>query len=184
MTLFFLLFFTSLLFLFLIIFLFSNIISEIFGAPYVPISKKSIKKILALVDLKKEDAFFDLGSGDGRVLIEAVRNFDIKKAIGYEIGLWQYWKSKFLINYAGLKDRIKIFNKNFLKADLSGARVIFLYLYPKLVQRLALKFSQELKPGTKIISVSFKIEEPKKFALELLKIEKIDRFTVYLYQKI
>lgn len=162
----------------------SGFISQAKGAPYVPIPRKSIKGILKFFELKEAGSFYDLGSGDGRILIEAVENFGIKKAVGYEISPWPYLKARFLIHRLGLKGKIDIFKDDFLKSDLKKAENVFLYLYPKVVQKLVSKFKGELSWGSKIISVSFPINEPEKFNLQLIKTGKVDRFNVFLYQKI
>lgn len=160
----------------------SGLISEIIGAPYVPLPKKSLKGILDFAKIKDYQNLYDLGSGDGRVLIEAVKNFGIEKGIGYEISPWPFLKAKFLVRRLGLSDKIRIFRQNFLNADLNKAEIVFIYLFPKIVQKLALKFN-EVKPEAKIICVSFPIDEPEKFNLRLIKTGKVDRFSIYIYQK-
>lgn len=169
---------------FAIFILVSDSISQTQGAPYVPLPRKSINNILKFSEIKNSISFYDLGSGDGRVLIEAIKNFGVEKAIGYEVSPWPYWKSRFLISRVGLKEKIKIFRFDFTKADLRNADLVFLYLFPKLVQKSALKFKNELRFGSKVLCVSFKIENPGKFNLQLIKIGKIDRFNVFLYEKI
>lgn len=164
-------------------FLISGFISDFSGAPYVPLPKKSIKGILGFAEISGAENFYDLGAGDGRVLVEAVKGFGVEKGIGYEISPWPYLKAKFLIRRLGLSDKIKFFRQDFSKADLSQAEIIFIYLYPKIVQKLASKFSDELKPEAKIISVSFPIESPEKFNLRLIKSGKVDRLRVFVYEK-
>lgn len=170
--------------LFLILFFISDLISGIYGAPYVPISKELVKKILSLGNLSEDDIIYDLGSGDGRVLIEAVISFRVKKGVGFEISPWPYFKSRFLVRRRGLGDKIKVFKENFFKTNLNEATVVFLYLYPKLVQKLVPKLSKELKSGSKIICVSFGIDNPDKFGFKLIKYEKIDKLTTLVYEKI
>lgn len=162
----------------------SGFISKTKGAPYVPLPKKSLKGVLTFAGLKEGGIFFDLGSGDGRILIESVREFGISKGVGYEVSPWPYLKSIFLLRFKKLKEKISIYKKDFLKADLTQAENIFIYLYPKIVQKSASKFKEELSPGSKIISVSFPIAEPEKFNLRLIKSGGVDRFNVFVYQKI
>lgn len=169
---------------FAIFILISGLISQAKGALYVPISRKYLKDILKFSELKEASSFYDLGSGDGRVLIESVLNFRIKKAVGYEVSPWPYLKARFLIRRFGLKNKIDIFRQDFLRVDLREADNVFLYLFPKIVQKLAPKFKGELSSGSKIISVSFPINEPEKFNLQLIKTGKIDRFNLFVYQKI
>lgn len=181
---FFILIFSEILFLSLFIFIFvSHIFSDIFGSPYVPLRKKSIKDILNLLEIKENVILYDLGSGDGRILISAVENFKIKKAVGYEISPWPYLKSIFLIKIHGLEDKIKILRQNFFKANLAEADFIYLYLFPKLVQNLREKFAKELKSGAKIISISFDINNYLDFNLKLINSGKINNYKFFIYEK-
>lgn len=162
----------------------SGFISQAKGAPYVPLPKKSIKNILKFAEIENGGDFYDLGSGDGRVLIEAVKNFRVKRAVGYEISPWPYWKSRFLIRYQNLKEKIDIFKEDFQNSDLREADSVFLYLYPEAVKKLIPKFKEELAFGSRIISASFPIDESGKLDLKLIKTGKIDRFNLFLYEKI
>lgn len=161
----------------------SGISSSLHGAPFVPIKKKLVKEILAFGGISANDIFYDLGCGDGRVLISAVRDFDVKRAIGYEVSLWPYWIAKWRIRQAGLTDRIEIHRKNFFDADLSGAGFVYMYLFPKLVNQLAEKVSKECRPGTKILCPSFPIDLNVHEQLSLLKSRSIGNHTCYVYER-
>lgn len=159
----------SLLFLFLCLFnisfiiqLLSFFVSNLSAAPYVPISKNLVRYAFKLIGVGGNDVVFDLGSGDGRVLHLAVKEFGVQKVIGYEIAPWPYFLSKFYSRLISLlnpkfKNKIIIKRKNFYKADLTEATVIFLYLTQKPMGLLRKKFEQEAKPGTRIISARFLI---------------------------
>lgn len=179
-----LIFFSSLYFVFLISLVFfylSGFVSLIFGAPYIPLSKKLILKVLAFGGLSSTDIFYDLGCGDGRLLMSGVYDFNTSKAVGYEIAPWPYLKTKFLIKYNHLKT-IDIFRKNFLKANISQATFIYMYLFPKLVNKMAHKISTEGTYKTKILCVEFPIDVDKHIEFKLLKSEKIHNLMVYLYE--
>ncbi len=167
-----------------ILILISGIISSIHGAPYVPIRKKLTKDLLFFGGLSAGDIFYDLGSGDGRILISAVKNFGVEKAIGYEVALWPYLKSKFLIKHSRLDGYVSIHRKNFFNDNLSGANFIYMYLFPGLVDKLAYKIAGECQAGTKILCPSFPIDIAKHPEFKLLKSEKLGIITAYLYQKI
>lgn len=168
----------------LILIFVSNFVSFAHGAPYVPVRKKLTRDILLFGGLSARDVFYDLGSGDGRVLITAVKDFRAKKAVGYEVALWPYLKSKFLIRRAGLKNIIAVNRKNFFKVNLSPATFIYIYLFPRIMNRLAGKVAEECRSGIKVLCPSFPIDVNKHEELKLIKAGNFGKMTAYLYQKI
>ncbi|OHB17767.1 MAG: hypothetical protein A2734_02825 [Parcubacteria group bacterium RIFCSPHIGHO2_01_FULL_40_30] len=164
-----------------LLFLLSGFVSMISGAPYVPISKKSIKKVLSFGGLSSRDTLYDLGCGDGRILISGSLNFGVPKAVGYEIALWPYLKALLLIKYSKLFN-IKVFRRNCFKADVSQATFIYLYLFPKLVDKIAYKIAGEGKPETKVLCVTFPIDTNRHVEFQLLKSVKLNNLTAYLYE--
>ena len=159
----------------------SGFISLMFGAPYIPLPKKPILKILRFGGLSSDDIFYDLGCGDGRILMSGLFDFGVSKAVGYEVAPWPYFKALFLFKYEKIK-RVKLFRKNFLKADISQATFIYLYLFPKLIDKIADKISREGSPKMKILCVEFPINTNIHIKFRLLKSEKIDNLMVYLYE--
>ena len=146
-------------------------------AIFVPLPKKTIKKMLKLAKVNKKDILYDLGSGDGRVLIIAAKEFGCK-CIGIEKNFILYKISKYKVKKERLENKVKIKNKDFFEEDLSKASVIFMYLSKKVVNRLKEKFEKELKNNTRILSAAHKIEGWK----EVKKI-KTGHFYSYLYVK-
>lgn len=166
------------------VFLFSSgLFSDFLGAPYVPIKRKAITDILKFADVKPADKFFDLGSGDGRVLRVAVSNFDVGAAVGYELSPWPHVKSVFLNRCHDVSGKIAIRRKNFFKADVENASVIFLYLYPGLVQKLVLELGSKIKPKTKLICVSFGLKNPEADNFRTVKNGNISGLNVFVYEK-
>lgn len=162
----------------------SGVVSFYKGAPFVPVKRQAISRILKFGGLKNDDSFVDLGSGDGRVLTAAVIEFNVTKATGYEAAPWPYLKSKFLIRRRKLHNRLHILRKDFFNEDLSQATFIYMYLFPKIVNHLAKKLGNELATGSRILSIDFKIDNPADHGLNLIKEGKVDKMTGYLYQKI
>ncbi len=167
----------------LVIFI-SGIGSVVHGAPYVPIDKKLVKNLLDFGGVSKNDIFYDLGCGDGRVLLSAISEFGAKETIGYEISLWPYFESKFLLWQARINKSTKVYRRDFFKTDLSNADFVYMYLFPELVNKLALKIAKECSAGTKILCPSFQIQLEQHPEFKLLKSEKIGKITAYLYEKI
>lgn len=168
----------------MILILASDFTSFIYGAPYVPIRKKLTKDLLFFGGLSADDIFYDLGSGDGRILMSAVRDFGIRRAIGYEIAPWPYLKSRFLIQRAGLGNDIDIKRKNFFGADLSQATFIYMYLFPRLVYRLVGKIAGECQSDTKVLCPNFPIDVNEHKEFKLIKTGNFGKITAYLYQKV
>lgn len=160
----------------------SQLFSLIAGAPYVPLSRKLIKKVLVFGGLSSGDILYDLGCGDGRVLISGVKDFDVPETIGYEIAPWPYFKALFSIRRHGLIKNIKIFRSSCYKADLSKATFIYLYLFPSLVDKMAYKIVTEVRSPTKILCVDFPVNIVKHPEFQLLKSEILDNTNLYLYE--
>lgn len=126
------------------------------GVPFVPLKKRQIQAINKHIKLNQNDSLVDLGSGDGKVL----RMFEkqgIKTAHGYEVNLWAVILAK--ISNVFSRSKSKVYFKNFNQVDLSHYNIVFCYLLDFSLKRLRGKFDQELKPGTKVISYAFEIED-------------------------
>ena len=165
----------------LIFILSSYAVSTIYGAPYIPVKKRLVKNFLAFGELSESDIFYDLGSGDGRTIFAAIEKFGVKKAVGYEIAPWPYLKSRFALYRFKLNGNIKIYRGNFLKNNLSPATFIYLYLYPKILNKAAAKLAAEIQVGAKILSITFPVDAKQNPQFKLLKNGKIGGFNVYLY---
>jgi len=124
---------------------------------WVPTPFEIVRKMLELAQVSSNDTVYDLGSGDSRILIMAVEEFGVHKAVGYEIRKGLYQSSKQKIRYQNLQDRITLIKGDLLDANISKASVIVLYLSPKANERLRPKLEKEAKSGTRIISYDFPI---------------------------
>lgn len=135
-------------------------------APWWRTSDDKIRKALKLAKVSKKDIVYDLGCGDGRVLILAAKEFGAKGA-GIEIDPLRFFLSTLALHSAQVSDRVIIKRKNFFDEDLSKATVVFVYLVPKALNRLLPKFKRELKKGTRLVSYRYEIPLPlKKFDKE------------------
>lgn len=142
--------------LFLIIEIFAVFVGEWYGAPYVKSKKEKIAVMLKLAAIRPGEQVIDLGSGDGTLVIEAARLE--AEATGVEINPFLVWYSRWRIKRAGLKNRAAIVRGDFREFPLSDADVIFIYLWPSTIEKLKEKLSQELKPGSRIVSNGFPIK--------------------------
>jgi len=124
------------------------------GVPFISLPKKDWLHLCRSADLKSNQVVYDLGCGKANLLLTAVKNYDVR-GVGYEISLWPYlWAHLKSWKY---KNRIELHLKNFFKADLSRADVIFCYLFPETMAKLEEKFEKELSPGSKVVAYAFKL---------------------------
>lgn len=126
------------------------------GGPYVPSSMKKTLAMIRLANLHAQDHVIDLGSGDGRLLFEAIKA-GAGSGEGYEIHPGLVWWSRFYLHQKKLNSKIKIHRKSFWNADVSKATVILLYQLPDSMDRLGEKLKKELPSGARIISHAFPI---------------------------
>ena len=150
------------------------VIPALYGLPPVPTRRDRIRKALKLADLHPDEILYDLGAGDGRVLIIAAREFGAR-AVGIEIGPLQcalIW----LRTFTGvLRNQIKVKWANFYKADLRAADVVYVYATSTEVQKLASHLKEQLKPGTKLVSISADFPEWEPTALD-------ERELIFIYE--
>lgn len=126
-------------------------------APWLPARKKDLKRIFKLADLKPGEIFYDLGCGDGKIVIYAAKHYSAK-AIGIELALPLYLicKIRQLFNY---KKNITIKFKNLFQENLRDANVVYVFgMKSKLKNKLKQKLEKELKQGARVISYSFPIK--------------------------
>ncbi|MEM2841961.1 MAG: SAM-dependent methyltransferase [Thermoproteota archaeon] len=145
-------------------------------APFVASPPEVVRAMLELAQVSKDDVICDMGCGDGRILFMAVSEFGVKKAIGYEIrrDLYNIVLDKVLGE--DLSDRVVVYNRDCITADLSDVTVITLYLTTSGNDKLRPKFEREAKPGTRIVSHDFSIT-----GWKAAKIERFGGHTIYLY---
>lgn len=129
------------------------LVPALYGLPLVPTKLSRIRKALKLVNLQRDEVLYDLGSGDGRVLIIAAREFGAQ-AVGIEIGPVQRAVSWAKVLYNGVKYKVRIEAGNFYKADLGAADVVFVYATSKEVTKLAAHLEKQMKPRSRLVSIS------------------------------
>jgi len=125
------------------------------GVPFLSSPPEVVKRMLKLARVGSGDIVYDLGCGDGRILIAAVEVFKAKKAIGYEIRDDAYKRALEEVVKANLQERITIVNNDFFEADLSRPSVITLYIDSLTNEKLKRKLEKETGPGTRIVSHDF-----------------------------
>ena len=129
------------------------VIPAFHGLPSKPTKPDRIRKALQLVDLKSGETLYDLGAGDGRVLLIAAKEFGAK-VVGIEIGPVQCVLIWLKIVGSGLRSRVQIKLKNFYRTDLRKADVVFIYGTSREVVKLTPYLKNQLKPGSRVVSIS------------------------------
>lgn len=112
---------------------------------------KVVKEMLKLAEANQDDVVYDLGSGDGRIVIAAARDFGAR-GVGVELDKELVAESFKNAKEAGVAERVTFLEEDFFAVDLRKATVVALYLLPELNVRLMPKFLSEMKPGARIVS--------------------------------
>lgn len=127
-----------------------------FLAPFVATPNSVVRQMLIIAELKPEEILYDLGSGDGRAVIMAAKDFGAK-SVGVELRDDLTMRALTHINELGLNEKTQIIQKDIFDVDLSPANVVFLYLTTSANERIKPKLEAELKPGTRIVSHDYEI---------------------------
>lgn len=149
-------------------------IKPLLDVPYVSTSPKVVAGMLKLAQVKEGDVVYDLGCGDGRIVIAAVRDFQAT-GTGFDLDPERIAEANDIASRDGLSDRAKFVTADLFDVDLSKATVITLYLLPTVNMQLRAKLLA-LKPGTRIVSHAFNMGDWKPD-----KTEEIDNSTIYFW---
>ncbi len=130
---------------------------------YVPTPPKVVDRMMELANITSRDTVFDLGSGDGRMVIRAAKQHDAY-GVGIEIDEELVAEARKNAQKAGVTDQVEFREQDFFKADISEATVLLLYLLPDKLEDLQPKLIDELETGTPIVTHDFRFHgwEPEK----------------------
>jgi SAM-dependent methyltransferase len=137
--------------------------------PYVPTPQNVVDEMLRLANVTKGDVVYDLGCGDGRLVVTAVKTFGAKRGVGVDIDPARIAESNQNAKAAGVTDSVKFVVQDLFQTDFSEATVVTLYLLPEVNLKLRPKLLSELKPGTRVVSHAFSMgdwEPEKKVTVE------------------
>jgi SAM-dependent methyltransferase len=126
--------------------------------PYVPTPNNVVEEMLKVANVSKNDVVYDLGCGDGRIVITAAQKYGAR-GIGVDISSDRIKESNENAQKAGVTDRVKFLQQDLFETDLKEATVVTLYLLPDVNRRLRPKLFRELKPGTRVVSHAFDMGE-------------------------
>lgn len=129
----------------------------LFGSPWHPISRRDLKRALDFCDVRAGERIVDLGSGDGRVLITAAKDYGLT-GTGIEIDPIKVWLANWRVRIAGVADKVRIVRANIFDADYREADILFIYLTHQAIDKLFPNILEQLKPNAKILCFRFCIQ--------------------------
>ncbi|MDQ3369224.1 MAG: methyltransferase domain-containing protein [Myxococcota bacterium] len=121
---------------------------------YVPTPEPVVKRMLTMAKVGPKDVVYDLGCGDGRIVIAAARDFGAR-GVGIDIDPQRVKEARANVEKAGVGDKVEIRQGDLFKLDLAPASVVTLYLLETLNEKLRPKLQRELRPGSRVVSQSF-----------------------------
>jgi SAM-dependent methyltransferase len=119
--------------------------------PYMPTHEKVVAEMLKVAKVGKDDILYDLGSGDGRIVIAAAKEFGTR-GVGVDIDPDLIREARENAVKAGVADKVKFLQQDLFETDIREATVVTLYLWPEINLRLRPKLLSDLKPGTRVVS--------------------------------
>jgi SAM-dependent methyltransferase len=122
--------------------------------PYVPTTEKAVEEMLKLAGVKKTDVVYDLGCGDGRIVIAAAKNFGAR-GVGIDINPERIKEARENAKKAGVENLVRFEENDLFVADFKEATVVTLFLLPQVNLKLRPRLMSELKPGTRVVSNTF-----------------------------
>ena len=148
--------------------------------PFVPTPTKVAQRMLELAKVTPNDLVYDLGSGDGRIVIMAAQKYGAR-AVGVELDSKRYKESSARIEELGLASRAKILHGDMFKADIHKATVVTLYLLTSVNADIRPMLEKQLRPGTRVVSHDFHMAGWTAEKTEEITGDDGSTHTVYLY---
>ena len=125
--------------------------------PFVPTPIEVVDRMLEMAEVKKGDVVYDLGSGDGRIVIRATKKYAVK-AVGIEMDSWLVAEARAKAKEEGVEHLVEFRIEDGLKADISSATVVTLYMLPWFNEAMRPRLQTLLKPGARIVAHDYGIE--------------------------
>jgi SAM-dependent methyltransferase len=144
--------------------------------PFVPTPQEVVDRMLAIAKVGRTDTLYDLGCGDGRIVVTAAKQFGAR-GVGIDLNPERIAEARANAKKAGVDGRVSFRNANLFETDLSPASVVSLYLLPDVNVKLRPRLWSQLKPGSRVVSHAFDMgpEWPPEQTVD------VDGRTIYLW---
>ena len=149
-------------------------------APYVTSPQPIAERMLEIARLKSSETLYDLGCGDGRILFSAARRFHAR-AVGIELSSALARRTQQMAESEGLQDRVRVIEGDMMNVDISQADVVALYLLTDANEAPRPKLEKELRAGSRVVSLEFKINGWKPSRVEKVEVHR-HPYTIYVYE--
>lgn len=122
--------------------------------PYVPTRQDVVEEMLRMAAVTRDDVVYDLGCGDGRIVITAAQKFGAR-GVGVDISPDRIAEARYNARVAKVEDRVSFRVQDLFETDVSGATVVTLYLLPEINVKLRPRLQSQLRPGSRVVSHDF-----------------------------
>jgi hypothetical protein len=146
--------------------------------PYVPTPDAVVARMLEVAKVGPKDLLYDLGSGDGRIVITAAQKYGAR-GVGYDLNPKRIQESNENARRAGVTDRVRFVEQDLFEADLTGATVVTLYLLPSVNLKLRPKLLKDLAPGTRVVSHNYGMGDWEPVSVDEIDVDGAKHFVYY-----
>jgi methyltransferase family protein len=155
-----------------------QVVEDKLDVPYVPTPDAVVARMLEVAKVNSNDLLYDLGSGDGRIVITAAQKYGAR-GVGYDLNPKRIEESNENARKAGVTDRVRFVKQDLFEADLSGATVVTLYLLPSVNLKLRPKLLKDLAPGTRVVSHNYGMGDWEPVSVDEIDVEGTKHFVYY-----
>ena len=146
--------------------------------PYVPTPDAVVARMLEVAKVNSGDLLYDLGSGDGRIVVTAAKKYGAR-GVGYDLNPKRIEESNENARKAGVTDRVRFVEQDLFEADLTGATVVTLYLLPGVNLKLRPKLLKDLAPGTRVVSHNYGMGDWEPTSVDEIDVDGAKHFVYY-----
>jgi len=148
---------------------------------YIPTPIAVVDRMLELAEIEKGDVVYDLGSGDGRIVIRAAKKYEAR-GVGVEIDARFVKRSRAKAREEGISHLVEFREQDALTVDVSPATIVTLYMSPEFNAKLRPVLLQHLRPGARVVSHDFGMEEWLTDKIEIMDGGHLHEHTIYLWK--